>query len=84
MVQSYPNPFADKAYIQYTLPENDKVQLSIFSSSGRMIRALPEQKINGGQEYTYEFDGSGLTEGIYIYRLISSTEVFMGKMILVR
>jgi len=84
LVQSYPNPFADKAYIQYTLPESGKVQLSIFSSSGRMIRALPEQKINGGQEYTYEFDGSGLTEGIYIYRLISSTEVFMGKMILVR
>ena len=64
-VQSTPNPFTEKTYIRFVLPENDKIQLSVYDPNGKLLRVLADQKVNANEEYSVEFDGTDLADGIY-------------------
>lgn len=83
-VQSSPNPFTDKTYIRFVLPENDVIQLYIYNSNGKMLKQLANQRVKANEEYTIEFDGSEYADGIYVYKLVTGKDVYMGKMILAK
>ncbi|HAL57000.1 MAG TPA: hypothetical protein DCP63_11140 [Bacteroidetes bacterium] len=81
--QNYPNPFNPSTKIVYTLPQEAKVRLEIFDLLGRKIATLVDESRFAG-EHAVEFDASGLTSGVYVYRLSSSHQVLSKKMTLVR
>ena len=81
--QNYPNPFNPSTKIVYTLPQEAKVRLEIFDLLGRKIATLVYESRFAG-EHAVEFDASGLTSGVYVYRLSSSHQVLSKKMTLVR
>lgn len=71
--QNYPNPFNPSTNIRYTIPSNVKgkmsnVKLVVFDILGKEIATLVNEKLNAGT-YEVTFDGSGLTSGVYFYRL---------------
>ncbi len=66
--QNYPNPFNPNTRIRYTLPEANYVSLKIYDLLGKEITILVDRTQSVGS-YTYEFDGSNLSSGVYIYRL---------------
>jgi hypothetical protein len=81
--QNYPNPFNPSTNIRYGLPHKSGVQLTVFNTLGQRVTQL----VSGEQEAGYHevhFDASGLSSGVYFYRLQAGTFVETRKLILLR
>jgi len=81
--QNYPNPFNPTTIIQYQLPSSEFVQLQVFDMLGRQVATL----VNGQQSegtHTVNFDASGLSSGIYIYRLDAGGQTQVKQMTLIK
>lgn len=83
--QNYPNPFNPSTNVKYSVKENNSyVSITVFDITGRMIDEPVKQKQNAGI-YEVDFDGSGLSSGVYFYRLTVNNEVMdTKKMILMK
>ncbi len=70
---NYPNPFNPQTQIQYSLPEDAKVQLLIYDMIGRRVaEVVNEEQIAGYYEKT--FNGSNLSSGVYFYRITAQVQ----------
>ncbi|MGQ9804747.1 MAG: DUF4876 domain-containing protein [Chlorobiales bacterium] len=66
--QNYPNPFNPTTAITYQLAMMSDVKLEVFDMLGRKVALLVGQTQNAGR-YQVNFNASGLTSGMYFYRL---------------
>jgi len=66
--QNYPNPFNPNTVISYQLPVTGIVTLKVFDFLGNEIATLVNEEKPEG-EYEVEFNGAGLTSGVYFYKL---------------
>ena len=83
LYQNYPNPFNPTTIIQYSIPEAAKVKLTVYNTLGQEVIAL----VDGWQDAGYKsvaMDASGLSSGIYFYRLTAGDFSGMKKMILIK
>ena len=71
--QNFPNPFNPSTTITYELQIAGYVIIKVIDIQGREVRTLVNQKQIQGN-YEMEFDGSGLSSGIYFYRIEISNE----------
>ena len=69
LAQNYPNPFNPATAIRFQLPKAEQVTLRVFDVLGREVAALLDDTSLAGGEHTVRFDASGLTSGVYLYRL---------------
>lgn len=69
--QNYPNPFNPITTIKFDLPINSDIKIIIYDLKGSLINSVSEYDLYPGQ-YSYHFDGSNLSSGIYFCRLISN------------
>ena len=83
LYQNYPNPFNPMTTIQFALPEAGWVKLEVFDIAGKKIVTLINAAKPAGM-HCIVFDGSGLSTGIYIYRLDYAGNVFYRKMMLIK
>ena len=85
---NYPNPFNPTTSIRFDLPEPASVRIEIFDIAGRNVMTIPSRQYLSGNEQIAHVDASGLSSGIYVYRLIaeggSSTYVQSQKMTLLK
>ena len=77
--QNYPNPFNPVTEIKFTLSEPTEIKLEVFTVSGEKI-AIPAQGYYREGSHTVQFDASGLSSGVYIYRLQSGLHSRVRKM----
>ena len=87
--QNYPNPFNPNTRINYTLPSQTTVRLTIVDLLGREIRVLADNEIKQVGEYHVEWDGkdnTGLTmsSGTYFVRLQSGKFIETKKLMLLK
>jgi hypothetical protein len=87
LAQNRPNPFARTTAINYALPVESKVDLSIFDISGRLVRTLVDGMRTPGC-YTTQWDGTdmqGRQAGPGVYMCIFKTGEFvtLRKMVMV-
>ena len=68
--QNFPNPFNHTTRIDYSLPESNEVEISVYDLSGQRIRILVREFVTRGQ-HTVKWDASGLATGVYLYRIRS-------------
>ncbi|MFI5252265.1 MAG: T9SS type A sorting domain-containing protein [Bacteroidota bacterium] len=66
--QNYPNPFNPATVINYQLPNDSYVLLSLYNVLGQELRTLVNRTEQPGEK-SVQFDASGLSSGIYFYRL---------------
>ncbi len=81
--QNYPNPFNPSTKIKYSLPENTKVQLTVYNLLGQKIAELVNTEQTAGS-YTVNWDASNQASGMYIYRLKAGDRVVNKKMTLIK
>jgi hypothetical protein len=82
--QNFPNPFNPSTQISFILPEAQQVSLVVYDMLGREVAVLARQQMMPAGSTTFNFDASGLSSGMYIYRLISNTLVITKKMTLIK
>ena len=81
--QNYPNPFNPKTVIGYQLSVSSDVSLKVFDILGNEITTLVNEHRTAGS-YEIDFDASGLTSGVYFYKLMTDSFSETKKMILLR
>lgn len=82
--QNYPNPFNPTTKIDFVIPKSSFVNLKVYDVLGSEIATLLNEEKPAG-EYTINFDASGMTSGVYIYKLkVGSDFIASRKMILLR
>ena len=81
--QNYPNPFNPNTVISFSLNENRFVSLKVYDAAGKEIKTLVNELRPAGVYYT-EFDGSGLSSGIYFYKLSAGDFISTKVMTLVK
>ena len=91
LYQNSPNPFNPSTTIKYTVPtviasgtkQSQFVTLKIYDVLGNEVAALVNEEKMGGN-YKVNFDGYGLTSGIYFYTLKAGEFSDTKKMILLK
>ena len=81
--QNYPNPFNPSTKIAFSVPDNEVINLTVYSSLGQKLVVLMNRELPAG-EYEIEFDGTGLSSGIYFYQLKTEKFIATRKMLLIR
>lgn len=83
--QNYPNPFNPSTRIKFDVPpERGIITLKVFNLLGQEVASLVNEVLDPGT-YEYEFDGSGLSSGVYLYSLsVNGENKGMNKMMLVK
>ncbi|MCC5942355.1 MAG: BspA family leucine-rich repeat surface protein [Balneolaceae bacterium] len=84
LAQNYPNPFNPTTVISFELPQQSQVYLEVFDMIGRRVATLVESSTMQAGRHQVNFDASGLTSGVYIYRLQAGSTVQSRKLTLVK
>jgi hypothetical protein len=66
---AYPNPFATKATVTFTFPEESAYSITLYDSKGTTVTELMQGEAKANEKNTFEIDGAGLPAGIYLLRL---------------
>jgi hypothetical protein len=80
---AYPNPFNPATAISYQLPADSRISLSVYDVSGSLITTLVDGWRDAGL-HEVAFDGTGLTSGVYIYRIETGDFTSVKKMVLMK
>ena len=81
--QNYPNPFNPTTNIEFSIPKNGIVKLSVFDIMGREVTTLVDQALTVGH-YKVDFNGSNLSSGTYFYKLSSGDYSAVKKLVLMK
>ncbi len=73
-----PNPMIDTATINFALPYACDVDLTLYDIKGRKVKTLAEGRFNSGD---HEVEVSGLSSGLYIYKLETEEFSDTGKLV---
>jgi hypothetical protein len=83
LYQNYPNPFNPTTEIKFNLIKSDYVQLTVFNAVGEEVTKLINNELNAGL-HTVKFDASGLSSGIYFYKISTNEFISVNKMMLLK
>ncbi|RQW81948.1 MAG: T9SS C-terminal target domain-containing protein [Geobacter sp.] len=83
LMQNYPNPFNPSTKIQYAISNRQFVLLKIFNILGDEVAVLVNEEKEQGV-YDITFNATGLSSGMYLYKLQAGSFVETKKMVLLR
>jgi hypothetical protein len=68
LIGNYPNPFNPVTTIQYEISTRAHVRLSVYNMLGQRVVELVDVVQDAGR-HEVQFEASGLSSGVYLYRL---------------
>ena len=88
LAQNYPNPFNPSTTINFQIPNDEFVELKIFTMLGREVKTLVNNRYEAGS-HSVSWDGKNkngrnVASGTYIYRIKAGKYNKSMKMNLVR
>lgn len=81
--QNYPNPFNPSTRISFTLPVASDVALNVYNLLGQQVSQVVNKRLTAGN-HTVSFDASGLSSGIYLYKIEAGDFVQTKRMLLIK
>lgn len=81
LFQNYPNPFNPTTTINYAIPNDNFVEISIYNTLGQEVAKLVDEFKPAGY-YSIEFNASNLSSGMYIYKLTAGNFTNTKKLVL--
>ena len=83
LLQNYPNPFNQSTVISYKLQAVEEMSLTVYDITGREIQSLVIGYQSSG-EHSVVWDAEGISSGIYVVRLKTSSSEVLKKMVLLK
>ncbi|MCK9281588.1 MAG: T9SS type A sorting domain-containing protein [Melioribacteraceae bacterium] len=83
LMQNYPNPFNPTTMIRFNLPISGNVTLKVFDLLGKEVAVLVNEHKPAGT-YEIEFNGMGLSSGVYFYQITAGNFVSVKKFTLIK
>lgn len=84
IISAKPNPTEGLSTVSFTAFDPGNATLEVFDLNGRLVESIFAGAIQPDTEYRFDFDGSALPNGIYIYRLTTETEIINEKFMIAR
>ena len=81
--QNYPNPFNPTTVISGQWTADSRVTLVVYDLLGREVAVLADGRYPAGK-YSFRFDGSNLSSGVYFYRLSAGESQMTRSMMLMK
>ena len=81
--QNYPNPFNPECNIDYAIPTDCHVRLSVYNILGQMVTSLAMGRYEAGY-HSVQWDAGSAASGVYLYRLETADFVKTNKMVLLK
>jgi hypothetical protein len=81
--QNYPNPFNPTTIIKYAMSSKQYASLKVYDVLGNEVATLVNEEKETGI-YEVEFDATGITSGIYFYKLQAGNFVETKKMLVIK
>jgi len=76
--KNYPNPFVGSTTIDYSVPADVKINISLYNQMGQMVRVLADKYENTGI-HSLTISSEGLEPGIYFYTLRTNGSIFINE-----
>jgi subtilisin family serine protease len=85
---NYPNPFNPRTTIRFSLESTQPVSLEIFNQKGQKVRTLLDASLPAGNHLSVwdgrDDNGTGVSSGIYYYRMRSGKFSSTRKMVMMK
>jgi hypothetical protein len=81
--QNYPNPFNPSTTIKYSVAEDGFVKLAIYNMLGEEVVTIVNSVQKAGR-YEVNFNASGLSSGVYVYRIEAANYTSSKKLMLMK
>ncbi len=81
--QNYPNPFHPSTTIHCKIDRTEHIVLRVFNLMGEEVDVLHEGFLSAG-DYQFRFQGNGMPNGVYHYRLETENGSLTRQMLLLR
>jgi hypothetical protein len=83
LAQNFPNPFNPSTIIAYSISASSNVTIKIYNVLGELVTTLVNEYQSVGS-YNINFNASGLSNGIYFYKLQAGNYTATKKMLLLK
>jgi hypothetical protein len=81
--QNYPNPFNPSTTIRFGMAQHGHVAVNVYNTLGQHVMTLVDGAMPAGvHELTADF--SGLTTGVYLYRVQTESSTMTRQMVLIK
>jgi hypothetical protein len=81
--QNYPNPFNPATTVTFDISKSGLTTLKVYNILGVEVATLVNENLNAGT-FNINFDASGLSNGVYFYKLVSGEFNGIKKMMLLK
>ncbi len=81
--QNYPNPFNPITTIDFAIPEETRVTLTIYNQLGKKVVVLVNEEFNAG-EHAVKWNAENIASGIYFCELKTERFTTVNKLLLLK
>ena len=78
---SWPNPMQGMSEYNFSVTHSGRVQVDVFNMAGVKVKTLYNGEVLGGQTYHMNFNASDLRSGLYLFRIRTSDDVKLEKVL---
>ncbi|HOY04022.1 MAG TPA: T9SS type A sorting domain-containing protein, partial [Saprospiraceae bacterium] len=85
LVRAYPNPFSNTATLEFQNQEaGSHVVMEVVKLNGISMVTLFDGDVEKGKLYKVELDGTNLSEGVYVCRIVNGNQIINKKLVLIK
>jgi hypothetical protein len=84
LLKAYPNPFTNHTTIEFSLPEAQEAEVTVYALCGEKVAVLFNEKTVAGKRYEVDLDSGALSGGVYFYSLTAPSYNQVEKLILIQ